>query len=252
MDEKLIDVGEIIHVFKKRLWLLILIPIITTSLGALKSSKMQPSYQASTRISIVKNNDLLQSFSEQEVEAYRKFISTFQEAISIDEYLQNILDEYELEYSTAQVRGGLSIGVSGTNLPIITVAYRSGSKDGMEEILETMTKEVLSQIKGLQIGALQTAGVEDEESKVKITAKQIDTINVSTIMPDKKKLVILGFIMGVVLAIGAVLVVDYLDDRVTSAKDLEKMLPVPLLGEIPVHKSEENKEKKKEKKDVSS
>ena len=37
------------------------------------------------------------------------------------------------------------------------------------------------------------------------------------------------------LSLGAVLILDYLDNSIKNKKELEKILPIPVIGEIPIH-----------------
>ena len=61
---------------------------------------------------------------------------------------------------------------------------------------------------------------------------------VATIYPNKTKLPIIAFGVGIILSIGLILVLDYLDTRIISKKQLEKIVPVPVLGCIPVEEKE--------------
>ena len=67
---------------------------------------------------------------------------------------------------------------------------------------------------------------------------------VTTIYPNKTKLPIIAFAAGIILSIGLILVLDYLDTRIISKKQLEKIVPVPVLGSIPVEEKKFRKESK--------
>ena len=80
-----------------------------------------------------------------------------------------------------------------------------------------------------------------------IPGKSIEVINnvsVATIMPDKKKKVILGFGAGIAISLVIIFIKYYLDDTVKSKDSLEKLLPVTVLGEIPIHEKSFRKEEK--------
>ena len=67
---------------------------------------------------------------------------------------------------------------------------------------------------------------------------------VATIYPNKTKLPIIAFAAGIILSIGLILVLDYLDTRIISTKELEKIVPVPVLGSIPIEEKKFRKESK--------
>ena len=56
-----------------------------------------------------------------------------------------------------------------------------------------------------------------------------------TIMPNKKKVILVGVIAGLVIALGVIFILDYLDNSIKNKKELEKILPIPVIGEIPIH-----------------
>ena len=46
------------------------------------------------------------------------------------------------------------------------------------------------------------------------------------------------------MGIGLVFVLDYLDDTLARREDLEKLLPIPVLGELPLEDDEISRSKK--------
>jgi capsular exopolysaccharide synthesis family protein len=52
--------------------------------------------------------------------------------------------------------------------------------------------------------------------------------------PDVRKNLLLGALVGAVLALGLVLAIDYLDDRIKTPEDITRKLRLPFLGLIPV------------------
>ena len=73
--------------------------------------------------------------------------------------------------------------------------------------------------------ALRTGGA--------ITIRSADTPG-SPIEPTPLRTAILALIVGVMIGLGAAFFVDYLDDKVRIAEDLEKLTPRAILAEVPV------------------
>ena len=61
--------------------------------------------------------------------------------------------------------------------------------------------------------------------------------------PKRKIMAIMGFILGLLLAIAYVLFREYLDTRVQGEEDIEKMTSLPLIGAIPSFSGSEGKAK---------
>ena len=49
MEDKLFDFEELWYLFKRRFWIIIVIPVLMTSLALYKVSKLKPSYSASSK-----------------------------------------------------------------------------------------------------------------------------------------------------------------------------------------------------------
>ena len=61
----------------------------------------------------------------------------------------------------------------------------------------------------------------------------------------KKKSIILGFAIGLIFSSGIVMVLIYLDGSVKNRKQLEKITGLPILGIIPTHEKEFEREVRK-------
>lgn len=62
-----------------------------------------------------------------------------------------------------------------------------------------------------------------KEIQPDVKSKIVSDINVSTIYPNKKKSIILGFAIGLIFSSGIVMVLIYLDGSVKNRKQLEKI-----------------------------
>ena len=61
---------------------------------------------------------------------------------------------------------------------------------------------------------------------------------------------------GLLIGVGLALIIDYFDDTVVKREELEKVLPIPVLAELPlendeINESNKNKKNKKSKKNES-
>ena len=122
---------------------------------------------------------------------------------------------------------------SSANTPIVNIYYSSYTDYQMAETLDAVCEVLLDKVKEIMPTTNPTI---------------LSEAKVATIYPNKTKLPIIAFGVGIILSIGLILVLDYLDTRIISKKQLEKIVPVPVLGCIPV----EEKEFRKEVKNVSN
>ena len=83
---------------------------------------------------------------------------------------------------------------------------------------------------------LQTLKVDKGIGQESVTVLEPATM-AESIPPEKLKHLIMAGLTGLILGIGIVLFIDRLNDRPSSSSELEKLLPVPVLGQIPLLKA---------------
>ena len=228
MEDKLIDFEELYYLFKKRWWIVILITMITTSIAIKKVSSLQPSYYASGQVILSKSEELMEYYSEEELEYYSKFISTYREVIKIDGSIEKLFNKKNIEIDPNILVSGLNIS-QGSNIPLFTLSYTSNSDKDLKKIIDIMRDDLISRAK---------------DTISNCYPSKIGEVTVSTIYPDKKKLPIIAFAVGVIISIGLILVLDYFDDRIVSKKQLQRILDIPILADIPTHERSFKKEDK--------
>lgn len=228
MEDRLFDFEEIFYLFKKKFWIIIVVTAITTSLAVVKVSKLQPSYSATAKIFMGNGNDMLQVYSESELSYYSQFITIFSEISKIDGFLDDTLKEHKIDKTSLEVASALSFSASA-NTPIVNIYYSSYTDDQMAETLDAVCEVLIDKVKEIMPTTNPTI---------------LSEAKVTTIYPNKTKLPIIAFAAGIILSIGLILVLDYLDTRIISKKQLEKIVPVPVLGSIPVEEKKFRKESK--------
>ena len=83
MEDKLINLEDMRSLFRKRLWIIIVVTALTTVLGIYKTRQMAPTYTGSMKFLVSTSDKLLNNYSEDEIEAYSKFMATFNEIMKI-------------------------------------------------------------------------------------------------------------------------------------------------------------------------
>ena len=97
MEDKLFDFEELWYLFKRRFWIIIVIPVLMTSLALYKVSKLKPSYSASAKVFMGNSNDMLDIYSQDELSYYSQFITIFSEISKIDGFLDDTLKKNKID-----------------------------------------------------------------------------------------------------------------------------------------------------------
>lgn len=226
MEDKLFDFEELWYLFKKRFWIIIVITLVTTSLAIYKVSKLQPSYIANAKVFMGNSSDMLDIYSQEELSYYSQFITIFSEISKIDGFLDDTLKKNNIDKTSLEVASSLSFS-SSQNTPIVNISYSSYTDEQIEETLDAVCEELIDKVEEIMPGTKPTILSESTSY---------------TIYPDKRKLPVIAFAAGIILSIGLILVLDYLDNRIVSKKQLEKIISVPVLGSIPTSEKEFRKE----------
>ncbi len=219
MEEKLFDLDEIISLFKKKIWILIVITGIVTSFGFYKASLMTVSYEATAKIFVGRGENLLDYYSKTEIQYYTEFMNTFSEIITVDDFLDTTLKKHNIDKSSSEVKNSLRFHAS-ENTPIFTVTYSTLKLEGSTETLTAICEEFNEQAKTI---------LPDTKPRI------LDSAKVYPVIPNKKRVIVMYFGIGIIVSLALILILDYLDDTVKSKSRLEKVLPIPVLGAIPKH-----------------
>lgn len=218
MIDKLFDLDELIYIFKRRFWIIIVITLILTSLATYKVSKYKPSYSASMQIFMGDKDNMFKVYSEEQMKAFSDFLSLFSEVSKLEGFFDDVLKKNKINKTSSEVAYSINLSSSNT-IPLVTITYLNWTDKEMEKILKIIGKELMDRVSEVI-----------PESKPTV----IKEIEITTIYPNTKKLPTTAFIAGIFLSIAIILSLDLLDNKIKNRKILEKSIPVPVLGCIPI------------------
>ena len=73
MIDKLFDLDELICIFKRRFWIIIVVTLALNSLATYKVSKYKPRYVASMQIFMGDKDNMFKVYSEEQMQAFSDF-----------------------------------------------------------------------------------------------------------------------------------------------------------------------------------
>ena len=218
MQDRTIEIKELFELFKKKIWIIIVITAIFAVIGYQSASQLTTSYQARVKVYIGDSSNVMTGYMSDNVYYYNDFIESFKEIIMIEDFLNETLEKYDLGLTAGQVSGALSFTHKEEYSPILEINYRSWSQELAGEVLDVLAKEFAQQAQKI---------MPDVQVQV------IDSVKVYPIVPNKTAPIRNGILIGIVLSVGLILVLDYLDDTIRKKEELEKILSIPVLGELP-------------------
>ncbi|HHD2754474.1 TPA: YveK family protein [Clostridium perfringens] len=224
MEENTISLQEIAYALKKRWKLIALITIGATLISAILSFFIiKPQYEASTKLFIGKQESQdNNAYNSSDVMMYQQLMKTYAELAKTSDLVTKAVDNAGLNFNNKQIKGLLKDlqATPSADTQILELTYKGGNPEEVLKITEAITNEFISESKKLiPNGNIQI-----------IQAPQLPEHPVS---PNKKLNILIAFVLGLMVGVGVVLLLEYLDNTFKSREDLEKTLDLPIIGTIP-------------------
>lgn len=228
MEENTISLQEIAYALKKRWKLIALITIAVTLVSAILSFfVIKPQYEAKAKLFIGKqetqeNN----SYNNSDVMMYQQLMKTYAELVKTSDLVTKAVKSANLDYNQNQIKGILNnlTANPSADTQILDLSFKGGNPKDVLKITEAITNEFISESKELiPNGNVQV-----------IQKPQLPEYPIS---PNKKRNILIAFVLGLVLGGVVVLLIEYLDNTFKSREELEKTLELPIIGAIPDYDS---------------
>lgn len=221
MEEQVISISEIFEALKKRWILIVSITLVATLIsGILSFFVIKPIYETSTKVFIGKEESNLEGYNSNDIQMYQKLLQTYAETIKTNEVVQAAINNTEADLTVSAVKGALTVTpVSDTQ--ILQIKYQNNDPEVAKEILENITNEFVVLAKEL---------VPNGNVRV-IEAVQLPE---DPVAPNKKMNIAIAFLLGLMVSVGLVFLLEYLDNTFKNKENLERELDIPALGVIPV------------------
>ena len=222
MEEQVISISEIFEALKKRWILIVSITLVATLIsGILSFFVIKPTYETSTKVFIGKEESNQEGYNTNDIQMYQKLLQTYAETIKTNEVVQAAINSTNnTDLTVPAVKGALTVTpVSDTQ--ILQIKYQNKNPEVAKEILEGITNEFVILAKEL---------VPNGNVRV-IEAVQLPE---NPVAPNKKMNVAIAFLLGLMVSVGLVFLIEYLDNTFKSKEELERELDIPVVGIIPL------------------
>ena len=220
MEEQVISISEIFEALRKRWVLIVSITLIATIIsGILSFFVISPVYETSTKVFIGKEESNTEGYNSNDIAMYQKLLKTYAEAVKTNEVVKNAIAKSKADISVGAVKGALTVSpISDTQ--ILQIKYQNGDPELAETILSNITDEFIILAKELVPNGNVRVLEEVELPK-------------NPISPNKVMNIAIAFLLGMMVSVGLVFLLEYLDNTYKNKEMLEKELDIPVIGIIP-------------------
>lgn len=210
----------------RRGWVIILLSTLTgIGAAAVLSMVASPVYEAETRLYVSTDSASTVAELGQGTSYTQQIVQSFVEVTTTPRVLQPVIDDLGLEQTPAELAEGITVSVqSDTVLMNITVADESAPQAA--DIANAVTQNLIS-----VVGEI-TPEASDDASPISVEILQDAVVPQSPVQPQVPLNLVLGFLVGLVLGVGLVVVREVLDTRIRGEQDLASVTDAPMLGGI--------------------
>jgi capsular polysaccharide biosynthesis protein len=219
--EETIDLREYLYILKKRLWIVVLITFITTAAsGVISFFVLEPVYQANTTLYVGKNISMDGNIGYQDVLLSGQLVKDYRELAKSRLVSNMVINELGLrDTTTIEIANMLGVNLrSDTRIIEITAQHMNPvfARDVANKVADVFKRKSVELIEV------------DNVQVIDIAETPTDPIK-----PNKMMNVAIGFILGMMIGLGLVFLMEYLDNTLKTANDVEKYLGLAVIGTIP-------------------
>lgn len=220
MEEQVISIEEIFEALKKRWKMIALITIVATVIsGVFSFFIIDPVYEASTKLFVGKEENSEEVYNSNDIAMYQKLLKTYSETIKTRDLLTSAIKDSKYDLEVGAVSSALTV-VPVADTQILQIKYQSKDPKEAEIVLKAISSNFIRTAKEL----VPNGNVRTIEA-VEMPEKPVS--------PNKKINIAIAFLLGLMVSVGLVFLLEYLDNTYKTKEQLEEELELPVLGVIP-------------------
>ena len=222
-EEIEIDLLELFYVLRKNIVAIILASLLGTAVfGAYSFLIAKPVYESTSKLYILSQSTSLTSFAD--IQISNSLAKDYEEMIFSRPVVMQVAQNLNLDYTYEELKGMVSINNPADTRCLNITCHSNDMQEASDLANEfaTVAKRQISDIMDTDEPALYENAISNEDP----------------VKPEKLKNMIIGFLLGFIIACGVIIVRYLLNDSLKSEEDIEKFLGLNTLASIPNEKSQ--------------
>lgn len=219
--EETIDLREYFFIIKKKLWVIALSAIICGLVSGLISFFMlNPVYEASTTLIVNKEEDeKVQMNTSDDLNFVQKLAVTYGEIIKSRTVITSTINKLGLDSTYEEISNSITV-TNINNTQIIKISVQNNNPHLAAKICNTIPK---------------IFGVEAERVVKANGIEIIDKAEIpkNPIKPNKMMNIAIAMVLGIMGSVFVIFLLEALNTKVKSPKDIEDKLGIPVFGVVP-------------------
>ena len=222
-EEIEIDLLELFFVLRKNIVAIILASLIGTAVfGAYSFLIAKPVYESTAKLYILSQSTSLTSFAD--IQISNSLAKDYEEMVFSRPVVMQVAQNLNLDYKYGELKGMMTVNNPADTRCLNITCHSNDMQEAADIANEfaTVAKRQISEIMDTDEPALYENAIANE----------------NPIKPEKLKNMIIGFLLGFIIACGIIIVRYMLNDSLKSEDDIEKFLGLNTLASIPNEKAQ--------------
>lgn len=226
MEEEItLDLKEFFVILRKRVKIIATITLIATIITAILSFLViKPTYEATLSVFIGKTSDSKEdrvSYDNSDIMMYQKLVKTYAKIATSSDIAEKTAVEINKNLTGKDIEDMVKV-TPQQDTQILDIKVQNKDPKEAKEIVEKLTTIFIAKAeKVIPNGNIQIL------DKAKVPKNPVK--------PNKKLNVAIAFFLGIMVSVGIVFVMEYMDNTLKTQEDVERYLEIPVLGMIPEH-----------------
>ncbi|MBT9156712.1 MAG: putative capsular polysaccharide biosynthesis protein YwqC [Firmicutes bacterium] len=223
-DEITLDLRQIFDILRKYLALILLVPLLASCVaGIAVFFVIEPVYRAETTLLV--RNQTAPLITHADLLAARQLVRTYREIARSRIVAEEVITSLRLDLSAQAVRDMVDVTLRG-DTEIIAITVENTDPRFASRLANAVAAS-------FQSNTLRIMEVEN------ITVVDTAVVPQIPVRPRKMLTVVLAGFVGAMAGLGLAFVLAYLDNTVKTPEDIHERLGLPLLGVVPVFKTQD-------------
>ena len=224
--EETIELKELFLIIKKRLLMICILGFTAMVIsGGVSFFVLTPKYETSAQL-IVNASHEANQITNTDIQASFNLMNTYSDIITSEAIIGEVIEILNLDdYSVSQLQKFVTVNIS-SNSQVFSISVKHEdpilARDIANEIAEVFQKQVVTLMNVENVSILTTANLPTRP-----------------VEPNPMMNMAIGLVVGLMAGIGATFILEYLDTKVKTEQDIEKLLGIPVLGVVPIMTAED-------------
>ena len=233
-DEIEIDLGEVFHLVISKLGVIILSGILLGVLSIIGTMLfITPKYESTTKIMVLNKQDN-NTLTSADMQTSTQLTKDYAELIQSRTVLEGVIAQLNLDMTYKEMLQKVSVETSSDSR-IVSISVTDEDPYTASEIanaVRDMAAEHIQSVMDIEaVNVVDTANIPNEKAS-----------------PSLAKNGVIGGLLGVIIAMAAVIIIYLTNDTIKVEEDVERYLGLSVIGSIPFSEKESRSKKKKSRK----